>query len=381
MGKLLILLAILSFMMSCNDQEKTDLSNLNLIEPIENVIAFNDKLLIGIETVEYPFCLLLQVEKSEKYSYEGIDLKGQKIIFQINTERLKTDSISRFGGAHIDLSPIKNEKELKNSLRNFDAENKIYGVRIEMKNPDLKSDILNKIESKYGKGIKNPNTDNGLYWNVKKENKLIFFAPDYDRLIVLNNSNLSKSCYWDTFNGLIDFGGCDNENYTQELVKNATKPKDVKDKPILKIDKNWNANSLIIGTSTEKDLVKSVINKNFDRMEEINGSTGYTDQIIYQNNYHDVYFYLSANKIKPENKKENIIKGYAINNFKKVEISFKNGLKAGMKFQDVIKLLDKKLIIDYENLKYANYIEIKNGLYKVTLNFDGKMLFSGMFVK
>lgn len=381
MGKLLILLAILSFMMSCNDQEKTDLSNLNLIEPIENVITFNDKLLIGVETVEYPYCLLLQVEKSEKYSFEGIDLKGQKIIFQINAERLKTDSISRFGGAHIDLNPINNEKELKNSLRNFDAENKVYGVRIEMKNPDLKSDILNKIESKYGKGIKNPNTDNGLYWNVKKENKFIFFAPDYDRLIVLNNSNLSKSCYWDTFNGLIDFGDCDHEKYTQELVKNATEPKDVTDKPILKIDKNWDVNNLIIGTSTEEDLVKSVTNKNFDRMEEIDGSTGDVNQIIYRNDYHDVYFYLSTDKITPENQKENIIKGYAINNFEKVEISFENGLKAGMKFQDVVKLLDKKLIIDYEDLKYANYIEIKNGLYIVTLNFDGKMLFSGMFVK
>lgn len=52
-----------------------------------------------------------------------------------------------------------------------------------------------------------------------------------------------------------------------------------------------------------------------------------------------------------------------------------------MKFKDVVKLLDKKLIIDYEDLKFANYIEIKNGLYKVTLNFDEKMFFSGMYVK
>lgn len=368
-------------MISCNGQKKMDLLKLNLNEPTEKVINYNDDLLIGVETIEYPFCLLLEVENSGKYSFEGIDLKGQKIIFQINAEKLKTDSISRFGGAHIDLKPIKNENELKSILRKFNAENKIYGVRIEMKTPSLKSEILKKIELKYGKGIKNPNTDKGLYWNMKKENKYIFFAPDYDRLIILNNVNLSKTCYWDIFNGLIDFGGCDNEKYTQELMKKATKPGDVKDKPILKIDKNWNVNNFIVGKSTEEDFVKSETNKNFERMEEINGSTGDINQIMYQNEYHDFYLYLSANKISPENRKSNLIIGYAINDFRKVEISFENGLKGGMKFEDVVKLFDKKSIIGYEDLKFSNYIEIKNGPYKTTLNFDEKMLFSGMFVK
>ncbi|MFI0430161.1 hypothetical protein [Mariniflexile sp. HMF6888] len=381
MNFFLLLLTILPFMISCNGKEKVDLSKLNLNEPIEKVINFNNDLLVGVETVEYPFCLLLEVKNSEKYSFEDIDLKGQKIIFQINSEKLKTDSIARFGGGHIDLIPIKNENELKNNLKIFNAENKIYGIRIEMKTPSLKSGILKKIELKYGKGSKNPNTDNGLYWNVKKENKYIFFAPDYDRLIVLNNTNLSKTCYWDTFNGLIDFGECDSEKYTQELVKNSIKPEDVKNKPIIKVDNNWSINGLILGKSNEEDFEKSETNKNFERMEEINGGTGDINQIIYQKDYYDFYFYLSANKINPENKKDNIIKGYAINNFKKVEISFENGLKAGMKFNDVVKLFDKKLIIDYEDLKFANYIEIKNMPYKVTLNFDENMLFSGMYVK
>jgi hypothetical protein len=381
MKKLLLLLAILPFMIFCNGPEKMDLSKLELNEPIENVINFNDNLLVGVETVEYPFCVLLEVENSEKYNFEGIDLKGQKIIFQINAEKLKTDSISRFGGAHIDLKTIKNENELKSTLRNFNGETKIYGVRIEMKTPSLKSEILKKIELKYGKGIKNPNTDKGLYWNLKKENKYIFFAPDYDRLIILNNANLSKTCYWDTFNGLIDFGSCDNEKYTKELIKNATKPEDVTNKPIIKIDENWNVNNQIIGKTTEEDFVKSENSKNFERVEEINGSSGDINQIMYQNEYHDFYFYLSASKINPKNRKENLIVGYAINDFRKVEISFENGLKVGMKFDDVVKLFDKNSIIDYEDLKFANYIEIKNGPYKTTLNFDEKMLFSGMFVK
>lgn len=381
MKKLLSLLPVLPFMISCNEQEKIDLLKLKLNEPIQNVISFNYSLLGGVETVEYPFCLLVEVKNSEKYSFEGIDLKGQKIIFQINSEKLKTDSISRFGGAHIDLKSIKNEKELKSILQNFNAENKIYGARIEMKTPSLKSEILKKIELKFGKGTKNPNTDKGLYWNVKKENKYIFFAPDYNRLIILNNTNLSKTCYWDTFNGLIDFGGCDNEKYTQELMKNVAKPKDTKNKPIIKIDKNWNVNNLIVGKSTEEDFVKSQTSKNFERMAEIDGSTGNINQIMYQNEYHDFYFYLSTSKMNPENRKENRMIGYAINDFRKVEISFENGLKTGMKFEDAVKLFDKKSIIDYEGLKFANYIEIKNGLYKTTLNFNEKMLFSGIFVK
>lgn len=381
MKKILLLLTISLLILSCNGQEKTDLSKLNLNEPIEKTINFDDKLLVGIETVEYPFCLLLEVDKSEKYSFDGIDLKGQKIIFQINSEKLKTDSITRFGGGHIDLKPLKNDKELNAILKSFNAESNIYGVRIEMKNPTLKSDLFKKIESRYGKGIKNPNTDNGLYWNIKKENKYIFFAPDYDRLIILNNINLSKTCYWDTFNGLIDFGGCDNEKYTQELVKNSTKPEDVKSKPVIKIDKNWNINGLVVGKTNEEDFLKSEINKNFERIEEINGSTGNITEIFYRNEYHDFYIYLSASKKNPENKKENLINGYAINNFKKVEISFESDLNVGMKFEDVVKLFDKKLIIDYDDLKFANYIEIKNGLYKVTLNFDENKLFSGMYIK
>ncbi|WP_268846378.1 hypothetical protein [Flavobacterium aestivum] len=385
MKKLLLLLLILPFMISCNGQKKMDLLKLNLNEPIKNVININDSLLIGVETVEYPFCLLIEAEKSEKYTFEGIDLKDQKVIFQIHSEKLKTDSISRFGGAHIDLKPIKNENELMNTLRDFNAENKIYGLRIVIENPSLKSEILKKIELKYGKGTKNPNTDNGLYWNVKKENKYIFFAPDYDRLIILNNTNLSKTCYWDIFNGSIDFGGCDNEKYIKELTQNSTKPEDVKNKPIIKIDKNWNVNNLITGKSTEEEFLKSQTSKDFERVEEINGSSGDINQIMYENEYHDFYFYFTTNLKNPENKKTNIIKGFSLDDLKKVEISFENGLKPGMKFEDALKLFDKKIIkktIKNEGeLSFANYIIIENGPYEVSLVFNEKLLFSGMFVK
>ncbi|MDQ8012998.1 MAG: hypothetical protein REI96_11155 [Flavobacterium nitrogenifigens] len=381
----LFLLAILPFMICCTKPEKIDLSELKLDEPLVRVIHFNDSLFVGVETVEYPFCLFAEVEKSQEYTFEGIDLSKQKIMFQINSEKLKTDSISRFGGAHIDLKLVKNENELVGTLRNFDAEDKIYGVRIAIEDPSLKLDILKKIELKYGKGTKNPNTDNGLYWNVKKENKYIFFAPDYDRLIILNSTNLSKTCYWDIFNGLLDFGGCDNEKYMKELVKNSTKPEDVRNKPVVKIDKNWNLNNLVTGKSTEDDFLKSPTSKNFERIEEINGSSGEINQIVYQDEYHDFYFYFAANPKSPESKKTNSIKCYSLNDLKKVEISFENGLTAGMKFEDAIKLLDKKTIAktikNEGELSFANYIIIKNGLYEVSLVFDENLLFSGMFVK
>lgn len=84
-----LLLAILPLIFSCKSQDKIDLATLNLNEPIEKISSFDDVLLIGVETVEYPFSLLLEVEKSKEYSFDGIDLEGQRIIFQIESEKLK----------------------------------------------------------------------------------------------------------------------------------------------------------------------------------------------------------------------------------------------------------------------------------------------------
>jgi len=378
--KILSLIAILPFVISCRSQEIIDLANLKLNEPIEQISSFDDQLLIGVETVEYPFSLLLEVEKSQRYSFDGIDLTGQRIIFQINSETLKTDSITRLGGGHIDLNPAKTSVELEHALKKYAATDRIYGVRIELKTQELKASILKKLSERYGKGTKNPNTDNGVYWNIKPQNKFIFYAPDYNRLIILNNAELSKTCYWDIMNGLIDFGGCDNEKYMADLLKNATKPEDVKDKPTLKIDKNWNINSFIIGETTEEEFTQSPISNRFERMTEIDGTSGKTNEIYYQDNYHDLYCYFSPNKSDPENPTRNTITGYAINDFRKVNISFGNSLKPGLKFEEVLKLLDK-LNIAYQPVDFANYIEIKTSSNTVKLNFNEDMLFSGMFVK
>ena len=70
-----------------------------------------------------------------------------------------------------------------------------------------------------GKSTKNPNSNNGMYWDLKKENKFVLFAPDYSYLIIVNKTTVSKTCYYDGFNGIIDFGGCDKEQYMKDYYK------------------------------------------------------------------------------------------------------------------------------------------------------------------
>lgn len=366
-------------MIACNGQEKIDLSKLNLNEPIESLIDFKDKNALEVNTVEYAFCFLIEGKSSGKFTFDGIDLKGQKVYFQVNSERLKTDSITKFGGGHFAMQGFKDKTELVKILKEYKADDVIYGFRMEMKTPNLKKEILKKLEVRYGKGTKNPNTDHGLYWNVRKENKYIFFAPDYDRLIVLNKSNLSKNCYWDTMNGLIDFGGCDQETYTKDLTKNRTDSKDIKNKPVLKIDKNWNINGLSLGTSTEDDFVKSSTSKNFERLITW-GPKGGLQEVMRENKYNNFYFYFTGGKNGENDQKNNILKGYSINDFEAVEISFENQLKKGMKGEDVLKAIDKNDIIGDIGLKNSNYLEIKNPTYKINLIFDDNKLFSSMYV-
>ncbi|WBV57287.1 hypothetical protein PFY10_02375 [Chryseobacterium daecheongense] len=377
--KYLYLVVCSLLIIACKGQGKTDLSTLRLNESIEDLIDFKNKNMVEVNTVEYPFCLFIEIDNSEKFTFDGIDLKGQKVFFQINSERLKTDSITKFGGGHFDMQGFKDKKELAAILKKQKADPMIYGFRIEMKTPALKKEILKKLESRYGKGIKNPNTDNGLYWNVKKDNRYIFYAPDYDRLIILNNINLSKTCYWDAMNGLIDFGGCDNESYTKELTKNRTDSKDIKDKPVIKIDKNWNINGLTLGTSTEADFVKSSLNKNFERITTVD-SKGDLKELMQQNTYNNFHFYFTAGKNGENNQENNILKGYAINDFEAVEVSFGNQLKKGMKGEDVLKIIGKNDVVGDPGLKYSNYLEIKNPAYKINLIFDDNKLFSSMYV-
>ncbi|RWW96716.1 hypothetical protein [Flavobacterium cerinum] len=380
MKKLIVLLGFLPFITSCKGQDKIDLFQLHLNETIESLIDFDDIKRIGIETVEYPFCLLIEVSDGINYTFDGIDLTGQKVFFQIDSEMLKTDSLTKQGGGHIDMEPFRDKTALTAILKKYTAANTLYGIRIEMKTEKLKKQILTKLEKKYGKGIKNPNTDNGLYWNLKEANKFIFFAPDYDRLIILNNTDLSKTCYWDIMNGTIDFGGCNKEEYTKELLKNAHPKKERTEKLAVRIDKDWNLNDFVVGKTTEQDFLSSSTNQNFERMIVIDGSKASAKEISYNNEGKTLFFNFSVSH-DVENKKNNVLKGYSFQYFKKGDISFENGLRPGISFKDAIKLFSKNEIKNYEDLKFSNYIEIQKENYTVTLNFDGDYLFSGIYIK
>ncbi len=211
--KILIFLLLFS---SC--KSKIDLSKLKLDEEIEDVVNFNERNYIGFDTVEAPLALLIESEDTNSFNYDNISLENEDIIFQIHSEKVKkeTRKLLKYGGGHIEIVPLKDKKQLIKELKQFEADKTIYGFRIKLRNEELKKKILEKLIEQYGEGLKNPHTDNGFYWNIKEENKYIFYAPDYDRLIVLNNTKLSKTCYYDQMNGILDFGGCDIEKYFKD---------------------------------------------------------------------------------------------------------------------------------------------------------------------
>ncbi|HWW40799.1 hypothetical protein [Pedobacter sp.] len=204
---------------SCKNEKKIDLSKLSLNEPIESLINYNDKKNIGTDNIEYPFALLLETKDSTKYTFDGMELK-EGVMFQIHA-KIKIDSNST--GGQFSIQDFKDKPQLEKILKAYSAEPNIYGYRIKLKTDQSKKEIKDRLVKLYGEGTKNPNSkDNdyvgGLYWNLKKENKYIFFAPAYDRLIVLNSTKLSKTCYWDLANGTIDLGGCDPQKYQKELL-------------------------------------------------------------------------------------------------------------------------------------------------------------------
>ena len=221
MKKLLLLLAIVPFMISCKGQEKTDLLNLKLNEPVETLISENEntRKFIGTESVEYPFAILVEDADNTKFLFSTISIN--KVFFLLSA-KVNNDSVSKFGGGHFEGRIFKTKKQLINNLNELKKQNidsEIFGFRAEIKDAKSKNEIKKILTKMYGNGTKNPNTENGLYWNVKNENKYIFFAPDYDRLIILKSNNLSKTCYWDNMNGIIKLGNtvCDTETYFKEM--------------------------------------------------------------------------------------------------------------------------------------------------------------------
>jgi hypothetical protein len=217
--QLIKLTTIVVLGISCKSKPPVDLAKLALTEKIENVINFSDTNYIGIETMELPVAMMLETEGSNSFTFNGIALENARIMFQVKSDKIRKDSTIHSGGAYFSSVRLKNQDSLKKYLKEYEADSTVYGFRLRLTTDELKTKIKNELIKLYGAGTKNPNTDNGLYWHLKKENKFVLFAPDYDRLIIINNTNISKACYWDNMNGLIDFGGCDKDLYDRTLLR------------------------------------------------------------------------------------------------------------------------------------------------------------------
>lgn len=113
----------------------------------------------------------------------------------------------------------------------------------------------------------------------------------------------------------------------------------------------------------------------------IDGNTASTKEISYNNEDKTLYFYFSVGQGTGDDATTNVLTGYSLQDFKQVDVSFDNGLRPGISYQKAIDLFNKSDIMNVDDLKFSNYIEIKKGNHKVTLNFDEDYLFSGIYIK
>lgn len=206
-------------MLSCKKKQNIDLAKLSLNEKAADIINYDENYSGGVNTVEAPFSFALEASKSTSLLFNGLKIDTAAILFQLRSDKIRKDTSLYQGGGRIDEQNISNRGALRHTLEKFDADSLIYGYRLRIKTKELQAAILKQLVTLYGPGTKNPNTDHGFYWNLKSLHRYIFFAPDYDVLIVVDNSKISKNCFWDLSTGSIDFGGCDINQYTKSLFK------------------------------------------------------------------------------------------------------------------------------------------------------------------
>ncbi|SDD98010.1 hypothetical protein SAMN05216464_103229 [Mucilaginibacter pineti] len=213
------LIALATLLLSCKDKPRVDLAKLTFTEKAESVINFDDRYAGGINTVDAPLSFALQASRSSSFSFNGMNIDSANIIFQMRSDKIRKDTSLYQSGGTADQDHVANSAELHKVLQKFRADSVIYAYRVGIKTKELQSAILKELIKLYGPGIKNPGTDNGLYWNMKSQHRFAFYAPDYRWLIVVDNTHLSKTCFWDAATGNIDFGDCDMAQYKTNLFK------------------------------------------------------------------------------------------------------------------------------------------------------------------
>ncbi|UOE50833.1 hypothetical protein MTO98_07055 [Mucilaginibacter sp. SMC90] len=218
MIKNLSLLLICTLLLACNEKQRVDLAQLTFTEKASDVINYDDRYAGGVNNVDAPYSFALQASHSSSFSFNGLKIDSAEIIFQLRSDKIRTDTSLYQGTATVNQEHVANAPELRKLYVKFQSDSVIYAYRLGLKTKTLQSAVLKELIKLYGPGTKNPNTDNGLYWNVKARHLFVFYAPDYHWLIVANNTHLYKNCFWDSSTGNIDFGGCDIKAYQKFLT-------------------------------------------------------------------------------------------------------------------------------------------------------------------
>ena len=206
-------------MLSCKEKARIDLAKLTFTEKAESIINYQDKYAGGINSLQSPLSFALQAVESSSFVFNGLQIDSADIIFQLRSDKIRKDLTLYQGGATLNQERVGNPSELRKVLNKYQADSVIYAYRVGIKSKVLLSSLLKELIKLYGPGTKNPNTDHGIYWNLKSLHRFVFFGPEYNWLIVVDNTNLSKTCYWDPITGDMDLGGCDMEQYKATLLK------------------------------------------------------------------------------------------------------------------------------------------------------------------
>jgi hypothetical protein len=215
-----VCLAILCVcLFSCNKRPRLDLANLSLREKAKDLIDYGDRYFGGINSMEAPKAFALQSSGSNSFTFNGKPIDSVGVIFLLMSDRIRKDTTLDQGVAIVNQDPVKDMSDLKLVLAKFKADSSIYGYRLTLRTKSSQTIIAKELTTLYGGGTQIPKVDNSFYWNLEDLHRYVFYSPVYRELIVVDNTHLSKNCFWDPSFGTIDLGGCDIDQYKAELLK------------------------------------------------------------------------------------------------------------------------------------------------------------------
>lgn len=206
-------------LLSCKEKARVDLAKLTFTENAKSFINYNDNYAGGVNTLDAPLSFALETYNTSSFAFNGVKIDSANVIFQLRSDKIKKDTTLYQSGATVNEEHVKDQAELGSLLNKFQADSVIYAYRVSLQTKELQLAILKELLKLYGPGTKNPGTDHGLYWNLKSLHRFVFYAPDYKVLIVVDNTHLSKNCFWDFTTGDLDLGGCDMVHYKANIFK------------------------------------------------------------------------------------------------------------------------------------------------------------------